>query len=87
MSKFDIKDGPMQYEIVVESVAEQPIAAARQRTALGKISKEIGDLLGRSWAFLKDRSGLRTDGHKRRDLLERQGRGLDRGGCAGHCEV
>ena len=53
----------MTYHVAIESVNEQLIAAARQRTTFSRIAREIGDLLGHSWAFLKERSELRRDGH------------------------
>ena len=52
----------MTYHITTQQVAEQPIAATRQRTAFGKISSEIGELLNRPWAFIRHQPGLRTDG-------------------------
>ncbi len=52
----------MKYEITVDLVGEQPVAAARQRTSFRKIAREIGDLLGRPWALIKQHPGLRTDG-------------------------
>jgi effector-binding domain-containing protein len=53
----------MDYEIIVETVMEQPIAAAAQRATFRRISKEIGTLLNGPWAFVRERPGLRTDGH------------------------
>jgi len=53
----------MDYQIIVETVMEQPIAAAAQRTTFRRISKEIGTLLNGPWAFVRERPGLRTDGH------------------------
>ena len=53
----------MEYQVTVQAVAEQPVAAARQRTTFKLVSQQIGDLLSRPWAFLRERDGLRTDGH------------------------
>jgi len=53
----------MEYRVEVKTVAEQPIAAARLRTTFKLISKEIGSLLSGPWSFLRQRPGLRTDGH------------------------
>lgn len=53
----------MEYQVTVETVVEQPIAAARQRTTYQLVSRQIGDLLSHPWAFLKSRSDLRSDGH------------------------
>ncbi|HYL37946.1 MAG TPA: GyrI-like domain-containing protein [Bryobacteraceae bacterium] len=53
----------MKYQVAIETVDEQPIAASRQRTTFDRIAREIGNLLGHSWAFLKERSELRRDGH------------------------
>jgi effector-binding domain-containing protein len=53
----------MAYEVTIESVAEQLVAAARQRTTYAAISREIGALLDGPWAFLRAHPGLRTDGH------------------------
>jgi effector-binding domain-containing protein len=41
------------YEVTVETLAEQPIAAARQRTTFQRIWKEIGTLLNGPWAFVR----------------------------------
>jgi hypothetical protein len=40
---------------------EPQVAAAKERTTFKRISREFGDLLDRPCAFLKERSGLRTD--------------------------
>ena len=52
----------MEYLVSLDTVGEQPVAAARQRTTFGKISQEIGSLLGLTWAFIGEHPGLRTDG-------------------------
>src|ERR1035438_629266 len=52
----------MDYPITAAKVGAQPIAAARQRATFHLVSNEIGDLLGRPWAFLQQHPGLRTDG-------------------------
>jgi effector-binding domain-containing protein len=51
------------YEVAIETVAAQPIAAARQRTTFAAISREIGALLDGPWAFVRARPGLWTVGH------------------------
>jgi effector-binding domain-containing protein len=53
----------MEYEVVIDTVEEQPVAVARQRTTFATISREIGPLLDGPWAFLREHPGLRTDGH------------------------
>src|SRR5688572_32480332 len=53
----------MEYEVTIETVTTQVIAAARQRTTFAAISREIGRLLDGPWAFVRAQSGLRTDGH------------------------
>jgi len=53
----------MAYSVRVETVAEQLIAAARQRTTFRMVSKEIGPLLSLPWAFLRAQAGFRPDGH------------------------
>jgi len=52
----------MDYTVVLDTVTEQKVAASRRRTTFSKISQEIGELLGFSWTFVKERPGLRTDG-------------------------
>ena len=54
---------PIAYDVVVETVAAQPIAAARQRTTFAAISQEIRSLLDGPWAFVRARPGLWTVGH------------------------
>jgi len=54
---------PMEYQVTVEAVSEQLIAAARQRTTYKLISKQIGALLSHPWAFIKEHPDLRNDGH------------------------
>jgi effector-binding domain-containing protein len=63
------------YPIVVETVAAQPIAAAAQRTTFKKISTEIGGLLSGPWTFVRQRPGLRTDGHNVAIYWEDRGAG------------
>jgi effector-binding domain-containing protein len=53
----------MAYDVMVEMVAAQPIAAARQRTTFAAISQEIRSLLDGPWAFVRARPGLWTVGH------------------------
>jgi effector-binding domain-containing protein len=50
------------YEVTLDTVTEQPVAAARQRTTFKKVAREIGDLLGQPWAFIKEHRDLRTNG-------------------------
>jgi effector-binding domain-containing protein len=52
----------MVYSVRLETVAEQLIAAARQRTTFRMVSKEIGPLLSGPWAFLRARPGFRPHG-------------------------
>jgi effector-binding domain-containing protein len=50
------------YEITVDTVVEQPVAAARQRTTFKKVAREIGDLLNGPWALIKQHRELRMSG-------------------------
>jgi effector-binding domain-containing protein len=52
----------MSDPVTVEHVDERLIAAAKQRTTLAKVSKEIRELLDRPWALIRRTEGLRTDG-------------------------
>ncbi len=52
----------MTYEVTIDTVAEQPVAAARQRTTFHNVAREIGPLLGRPWALIRQTPGLRADG-------------------------
>jgi hypothetical protein len=69
----------MEYQVSFETVVEQLIVAARQRTAFRSIAREIGELLGRSWAFLKERSELRLDGHNAAIYWDERGASRERG--------
>jgi effector-binding domain-containing protein len=53
----------MDYKISLLTVAEQPIAAARQRTTFKMVSTEIQSLLSGPWAFVRSHPGLWTRGH------------------------
>ena len=53
----------MTYEVTIDTVERQLIAAARQRTTFKRIAKEIQGLLLHSWALIKERPALRNDGH------------------------
>jgi len=53
----------MSYPVQVTTVAEQLLAAARQRTTLNRVSSEIQHLLEAPWAFLRGNPDLRRDGH------------------------
>jgi effector-binding domain-containing protein len=48
----------MDYEVSLLTVAEQPIAAARQRTTFKMVSREIQGLLSGPWAFVRSHPGL-----------------------------
>jgi effector-binding domain-containing protein len=52
----------MTHQITIETVDRRIIAAARQRTTLARVSKEIGELLNHSWSLIRSTPGLRTDG-------------------------
>ena len=52
----------MVYSVRLETVPEQLIAAARQRTTFKMVSKEIGPLLAEPWTFLRSQPGFRPDG-------------------------
>jgi effector-binding domain-containing protein len=65
----------MNYEIRTETVAEELIAAARQRTTFKLVSREIGHLLGFPWAFIGQNPGLRTDGDNVAIYWEESGEG------------
>jgi effector-binding domain-containing protein len=64
------------YDVTVETVAEQTIAAAAQRTTFRMVSKEIRELLSNPWTFVRQQPGLRTDGHNVAIYWETNG-----GGC------
>ena len=53
----------MAYEVTIETVRAQPLAASRERTTLATVSQQIQGLLAPVWDFLHQRPGLRTDGH------------------------
>jgi len=52
----------MVYSVRLETVPEQLIAAARQRTTFKMVSKEIQPLLSVPWAYLRAQAGFRPDG-------------------------
>ena len=52
----------MRYDVVIQTVPEQIIAASRQRTTYAAVSREIGPLLAHPWAFLKERPELQMHG-------------------------
>jgi effector-binding domain-containing protein len=52
----------VQWPVVLAAVAEQPIAAARQRTTFARVATEIRPLLERAWTLIEANPGLRTDG-------------------------
>jgi hypothetical protein len=51
----------MTYSVSLDTVLEQPIAAAKQRTSFSKISNEIGSLLALPWVFVSEHPALRND--------------------------
>lgn len=51
----------MEYQITVQTVAPQLIAAARQRTTSRMISKEIGPLLSAPWTYLRAQPAFKPD--------------------------
>ncbi len=51
------------YEISVREEPQRLLATALRRTTFERISQEIGDLLEPVWALIRERPGLRTDGH------------------------
>jgi effector-binding domain-containing protein len=53
----------MTYTVQVRQAEEQRIAAARERTRLGRVSSDIQRLLDAVWALLRERPELRRDGH------------------------
>lgn len=53
----------MDYVVEVVQVDEQLLAAARQRTSLERISKEIRGLRDIVWGFLRENPDLHSDGH------------------------
>lgn len=65
----------MEYQVTVETVSEQLIAAARQRTTYKLVSKEIGALLSHPWAFIKAHPGIRNDGHNVAIYWDQSGEG------------
>jgi effector-binding domain-containing protein len=53
----------MSYEVVVERVAAQPIAAAIRRVRPGEVARAWKPALDEVWAFLRARDGIWTGGH------------------------
>ena len=53
----------MTYEIVTERAAARPIAAVHRRVKVGHVGTSWKPALDQVWAFLRERQGLRTDGH------------------------
>jgi effector-binding domain-containing protein len=55
--------GRGSYVITIENVAEQLLAAARERMNIDHVPRDIQRVLGVVWDFLRRNPGLRTDGH------------------------
>jgi effector-binding domain-containing protein len=53
----------MSYSVEIVHVAEQLLAASRQRTTLKRVSQDIRRLLDAPWALIRKRPDLRRDGH------------------------
>jgi effector-binding domain-containing protein len=53
----------MQYEIVVEEVAERQMAAVHASVPVGQVADAWRPALDKVWAFLRRLDGLWTDGH------------------------
>jgi effector-binding domain-containing protein len=53
----------MDYLIEVETVAEQWIAAARERTTVQRVAQDILRLSEAPWGLIRERPELRRDGH------------------------
>ena len=53
----------MNYEINTTTVSSQLIAAVRRRVLVGDVGRAWKPALDLVWAFLRQREGLRTDGH------------------------
>jgi len=53
----------MEYEIKTAKASPQFIAAVRARVPRGGVAQAFGVPLGKVWAFLREHSGLRSDGH------------------------
>ena len=53
----------MNYEIVIETVSPQRLAAVRRRVRVADIGRTWKPALDLVWEFLRRHKGLRTDGH------------------------
>ena len=53
----------MTYEVAIQEVPEQLLAAAKERMRLKRVSRDIRRLLEAPWALVRARGDLRTDGH------------------------
>jgi hypothetical protein len=51
------------YAVHVEVVAEQLLAASRERTTMRRASQDIRRLLDAAWALIRERPELRRGGH------------------------
>jgi effector-binding domain-containing protein len=52
----------MAYDVILETVTEQPLAAARTRVAPSQIGAVFSTLTDKVWAFLRQHEGLRAEG-------------------------
>ena len=53
----------MNYQVVTKTVNTQPLAAVRRRVRIGEVARAWKPALDLVWEFLRQREGLRTDGH------------------------
>jgi effector-binding domain-containing protein len=53
----------MNYDVVIKSVAAQPLAAVRRRVRIGEVGRSWKPALDLVWEFLRQHEGLRADGH------------------------
>lgn len=53
----------MSYEVVTRTVSAQPLAAVRRRVRSGDVGRIWKPALDLVWEFLRQREGLRIDGH------------------------
>jgi hypothetical protein len=51
------------YAVHIEDVAEQLLAASRERTTMRRVSQDIRRLLEAPWALIRERPELRRGGH------------------------
>jgi len=53
----------MPVSVNVQTVQPRKLAAVRREVAAGAVGSAWGPALGKVWEFIRDQSGLRTDGH------------------------